>query len=104
MQIETSASNAITNRLSLKLSSLQPKRRATNQAKFAENYDGILDAVNRGVSTKAIRIAMAEEGVTMSSVTFKKLLEAERMRRDACSNEESDFHLSNANQTEKAHG
>jgi hypothetical protein len=103
MQTETHPSNSLTNMLSRKLVLLQPRRRATNQTKFAENYDDILDAINRGVSSKAIRTALAEEGITMSSATFKKLLEAERQRRDANSDDDNTLLLFNATHMEQAH-
>ena len=103
MQTETNSRNTLTNKLSLKLASLQSKRRTTNQTKFAENYDDILDAINRGVSSKAIRVALAEEGIAMSSATFKKLLEAKRMRRDTNSDEENTLPPFNAPHMEQAH-
>jgi hypothetical protein len=101
MHTETCPNNTPVSKFSLKLAALQPRRRATNQAKFAENYDEILDAINRGVSSKAIRAALAEEGVTMSSATFKKLLGAERMRREASSKEGATFPPVVASQMEK---
>ena len=103
MQTETNPSNTLANKLSRKLVSLQPRRRATNQTKFAEHYGDILGAIHRGVPNKAIRLALAEEGIAMSSATFKKLLEAERMRRDANSDEESTLPLFNAAHMEQAH-
>jgi hypothetical protein len=102
MQTETNPGCTLANKLSRKLVSLQPKRRATNQTKFAENYDDIVDAINRGVTSKAIRMALAEEGITMSSATFKKLL-AERMRRDANSDEENTLPLFSPTHMEQAH-
>ncbi|MCT6971873.1 hypothetical protein, partial [Salmonella enterica] len=81
MHTETTMNNARTTPLSLKLASLQPKKRTTNQSKFAEHYDDIVEAINRGVSNKDIRAALADEGITVSSATFKKLLDAERKRR-----------------------
>lgn len=80
MHTETNTNSAHTSQLSLKLASLRPKRRATNQATFAEHYDAILAAFNRGVSSKDIREALADEGIKVSSATFKKLLNAERQR------------------------
>lgn len=103
MQTETNLGNHLSNVLSQKLASLPPKTRTTNKVKFAENYDGILDAINRGVSGKAIRVALAENGVTMSSVTFKKLLETERMWRDARRDTEDSQPLFSVAQMEKAH-
>jgi UV DNA damage repair endonuclease len=103
MQTETNPSNTLTNELSLKLASLQPKKRTANRMKFAECSDDIFDAINRGVSSKAIRMALAEEGVTMSSATFKKLLDAERLRRYADSDEENIHPLFSAPRMEKAH-
>lgn len=97
-------SNTVASKLSLKLASLQPKMRTTNQAKFAEHCDDIVNAIKRGVSLKAIRMALAEEGVMMSSATFKKLLDAERMRRDANSDEENTLPLFIAPQMENARG
>lgn len=103
MQTETNPSNSLTNKLSRELVLLQPRRRVTNQTKFAENYEDILDAINRGVSSKAIRMALAEEDIAMSSATFKKLLEAERQRRDANSDDDNTLLLFNATQMEQAH-
>lgn len=81
MHTKTTTSNASTP-LSLKLASLQPKKRTSNQAKFAEHYDAIIEAIERGVSNKDIREALADEGINVSSATFKKLLEGERQRRN----------------------
>ncbi|RAP55661.1 hypothetical protein [Oleiagrimonas sp. MCCC 1A03011] len=64
-------------KLSEKLKSLQPNIRNINQAKIAEYYEAINDAVERGVSYKAIREALAEEGFKMSPATFKRLFDAE---------------------------
>jgi hypothetical protein len=81
MNNETNKSNTLTSNLAQKLSSLQPKKRATNQAKIAKHYDDITDAIERGVSLTDIRDVLAEDGLKLSSATFKKLLEAERKRR-----------------------
>jgi hypothetical protein len=70
-----------TSQLSQKLASLQPKKRNSDQAKFADHYDAIIDAIHRGVSLKDIREALAEDGIKVSSVTFKRLLDAEAKRR-----------------------
>jgi DNA-binding transcriptional MerR regulator len=78
--------------LSLKLASLQPKKRTTNQTKFAEHHDAIVEAIERGVSNKDIREALAEEGIKVSSATFKKLLNAERQRREARNDEAGQIH------------
>jgi hypothetical protein len=80
-------SNNVASKLSLKLASLQPKMRTTNRAKFADHYDDIINAIKRGVSLKGIRAALAEDGIAVSSVTFKKLLENERKRREAGNDE-----------------
>ncbi len=103
MQTETNPGNSLPNKLALKLVSLQPKRRATNQAKFTKNYCDIIDAINRGVSSKAIRMALADEGIAMSSATFKSLLETERTRRGANRDAEDVLPLSNASHMEQAH-
>lgn len=76
-----SQSNSTTSKLSLTLASLQPKLRTTNQEKIAKHYDDIIGAIKRGVSMKDIRAALAEDGVNVASVTFKKLLDIERKRR-----------------------
>jgi len=83
-------SNTVASKLSQKLASLQPKKRTSNQAKFDQHYDDIVDAIKRGVSQKDIRAALAEDGVPVSSPTFKKLLEAGRKRREV-GNDEADF-------------
>jgi len=80
-------SNTVASKLSLKLASLQPKKRTSNQAKFDQHYDDIVDAIKRGVSQKDIRAALAEDGIPLSSPTFKKLLEAKRKRREVDSDE-----------------
>jgi len=78
----TTQNNSTTSKLSLTLASLQPKLRTTNQEKIAKHYDDIVDAIKRGVSMKDIRQALAEDGINVASVTFKKLLEIERKRRE----------------------
>ncbi len=82
MQTETNNHTEQSDNLSLKLASLQPKKRTANRSKFAVHYDAINDAINRGVTNKDIREALAEDGLRVSATTFKKLLEAERKRRE----------------------
>ncbi|WP_426701657.1 hypothetical protein ACPPVV_01180 [Rhodanobacter sp. Col0626] len=87
MSNDTIQNNISVSKLSLKLASLQPKARTANQAKIAEHYDDIVNAIERGVSMKALRAALAEDGVAIASATFKKLLENERKRREAGNDE-----------------
>ncbi|MFK2902880.1 hypothetical protein ISP17_02810 [Dyella ginsengisoli] len=75
------ASYTGSNSLAARLAALQPKKRTSNQAKFAEHYEEILHAIERGVSLKDIREALAEAGLKLSSATFKRLLQAEADRR-----------------------
>jgi len=71
--------------LAAKLASLPPKKRTSNQATFAKHYEDILGAIERGVSLKDIREALAEHGLKLSSATFKRHLSAEVDRRKAAS-------------------
>ena len=79
------ASYTDSNSLAAKLAALQPKKLTSNQAKFAEHYEEILHAIERGVSLKDIREALAEAGLKLSSATFKRLLQAEadRLRKSS---------------------
>jgi len=57
MHTEMSLGGASSNALSMKLSSLQPKKRASNRTKFSARYQDIVAAIERGVSMKDIRDA-----------------------------------------------
>lgn len=87
MSISIVQSNVAVNKLSATLASLQPKLRTKNQAKFAEHYDDIVNAIKRGVPFNAIRAALVENGISVSSVTFKKLMENTRKLREATKSE-----------------
>lgn len=63
------------------LDALEPNRRAQRLDMFAEHFAHIESALQRGVTQTAIRKALSEAGLKLSSTTFKKLLSAERLRR-----------------------
>lgn len=81
MHIEMNPGGASFSALSMKLSSLQPKKRASNRTKFSVHYQDIVAAIERGVSMKDIRDALAEDGLTLSSATFNRLLKEEALNR-----------------------
>jgi len=62
------------------LNALLPNERAMKFAKFAKHYPSIEDAIQRGVTQKDIRKALAADGLSLSAVTFKKLLESLRQQ------------------------
>lgn len=64
-----------------KLNALTANKRTTNQAKLVAHYDAIMDAIKRGVSLKVVREALCDAGVNLSPATFKRLLDAETVRR-----------------------
>jgi len=90
--------------ISLALRELQPNQRQRKEKEFAAHFNEIKTVIEQGVSHKDVRLALAKGGLSMSSPTFRKLLEAEWTRRDANSDQEDTRPLFNASHVEKAHG
>lgn len=63
------------------LDALEPNRRTQRLDIFTEHFAHIEAALQRGVTQTAIRKALSDAGLKLSSATFKKLLNAERLRR-----------------------
>lgn len=67
--------------LALVLDALQPNQRTQRSDIFAEHLAHIEAALRRGVTQTAIRKALSDAGLKLSSATFKKLLIAARLRQ-----------------------
>jgi primosomal protein N'' len=63
------------------LDALQPNQRTQRSDIFAEHLAHIEAALQRGVTKTAIRKALSDAGLKLSSATFKKLLSAARLRQ-----------------------
>jgi len=63
------------------LEALEPNDRAIKWSMFNENYDYIEAALTRNVTKTKILAALALKGLKLSTNTFNKMLEAERVRR-----------------------
>lgn len=63
------------------LDTLQPNQRTQRLDIFAEHLAHIEAALQRGVTQTAIRKALSDAGLKLSSATFKKLLSAARLRQ-----------------------
>lgn len=63
------------------LDTLQPNQRTQRLDMFAERVVHIEAALRRGVTQTAIRKALSDAGLKLSSATFKKLLDAARLRQ-----------------------
>jgi DNA-directed RNA polymerase specialized sigma24 family protein len=66
------------------LDRLQPNQRTQRLDIFAEHLEHIEAALLRGVTQTAIREALSDSGLKLSSATFKKLLSAARLRQANC--------------------
>lgn len=63
------------------LDALQPNQRTQRLDMFAEHFVHIEAALRRGVTQTAIRKALSDAGLKLSGATFKKLLDAARIRQ-----------------------
>lgn len=88
------------------LGALLPSRRRQTCAKLRELYPAIDSALKRGITQKDALGILKAHGISLSVATFRRMLEAERLRRaqklTPCTDEQADI-SSEANTGRSSH-